>query len=513
MQRNRILAALFASTVAATALIACTTSRAAEPPPLAVSDDIDALVEGALAEIGVPAGVAVAVYTPDGVYARGFGLADVDTGEPATADTAFYIASTTKAFTAMTMNALAHRGEIDLDATLAEFAPDAPFPAAVHPDEVVLRDLLTHTSGISNQPIGFRSAYSGDHTPELLWELLGASVENEAAPHGTFQYTNTGYNILTVLTDRELGVRWQDLIAREILEPAGMSHTTAVMSEAERGGWSIARPHGPDFVNGGMRKQYLGKVDATMQSAGGMVMSANDALKWLELLINDGVVDGRQVIPAEAVRESRERLAEIGALQARPFPLEAYGLGWFVSTYSGEPMIFHRGGFAGFLTHISYLPERGVGVAVFADEAIVGASLSDALASSVYDLVAGRIDGGEAREARIAELAEGYQSFADRYAADLANRAGREWLLTLPREAYAGAYVNDEQGTFDVAVEGDELVVRMNILHAVAEPFTQPDSIRVELAPMSGGVIVFEVEDGVVTGATMQGMPAAFERR
>ncbi|MGD2134359.1 MAG: hypothetical protein PVI23_16335, partial [Maricaulaceae bacterium] len=67
-------------------LASCATAPA--PQPLAIAGDLDAFVEGALAEIGVPAGVAVAVYTPDGVYARGFGLASVITGEAATADTA-----------------------------------------------------------------------------------------------------------------------------------------------------------------------------------------------------------------------------------------------------------------------------------------------------------------------------------------------------------------------------------------------------------------------------------------
>ena len=106
-----------------------------------------------------------------------------------------------------------------------------------------LRSLLTHTAGISNDPLEFRSAYSGQHDPATDWSLLSLARVNEGLPPGTFRYTNTGFNILTTLTDRQQGLLWQDLIAKEILQPAGMSRSSARMSEALAQGWSVAKPH------------------------------------------------------------------------------------------------------------------------------------------------------------------------------------------------------------------------------------------------------------------------------
>ncbi|MGD2132336.1 MAG: serine hydrolase, partial [Maricaulaceae bacterium] len=403
-------------------------------------------------------------------------------------------------------------GEINLDSTLAEYAPDAPFPNAVHPDDVTLRDLLTHTSGISNDPIAFRSAYTGEHTPELLWRLLGVSEVNEDAPHGTFQYTNTGYNILTVLTDRELGVRWQELIAREIIEPAGMTRTSASMLQAAQEGWSVARPHMPSPDGEGMARVYLEKIDATMQSAGGMIMSANDALLWLELLVNDGEVGGRQIIPAEAVRETRARLAEVD-LQFGDYLREDYGLGWYVSSYGGDEMIHHFGGFAGFRAHVSYMPEREVGVAVFTNNSVVGSFLADAVANYAYDRLAGREEGAEPRAAIIASLSERHDVIVSQIASGRADRAGRTWTLSQPIEAYTGVYESPEMGTMTVIIEENTLVAHLGVLRATAEPFTVPDSIRVELVPLSGMVIVFDVnDDGEVIAASLNG-EARFERR
>src|SRR5690606_13431223 len=181
----------------------------------ALAADLDAAVSRFMAANYTP-GLALAVYSADGVYTRGFGVTDLATGQRANADTAFYIASSTKALTSLALARLHHRRELDLDSTLAAYAPDAPFPDAVRADEVRLRQMLCHTSGIDNGPIGFRSAFSGQHDAETLWRLLANSEVNADAPLGTFEYTNIGYNIATVLTDRMLGVRWQDLLDGEV---------------------------------------------------------------------------------------------------------------------------------------------------------------------------------------------------------------------------------------------------------------------------------------------------------
>ena len=119
-------------------LVACTlaacTAPTTEPPPEninALGQEVDALVSEAMAALEYVPGFAVAIYTEQGSYARGYGIADMETGEPITADTAFYIASTTKAFTGLAMNLLHHRGELDLDTSITDYAPTAPFPVEV----------------------------------------------------------------------------------------------------------------------------------------------------------------------------------------------------------------------------------------------------------------------------------------------------------------------------------------------------------------------------------------------
>ncbi len=479
------------ATFSSAALLASCVTAGVHPVPqplLASGSDFDRVVDEAFDELPLQ-GVALAVWTPEGVYARGFGVADKESGAETNADTAFYIASSTKSFTALAINILAHRGLIDLDSSLASFAPDAGFDSSLKPQQVTLRSMLTHTSGLEHNPLAYRSAYSGEHDPVMMWRLLSATEENEEAPLGAFDYTNVGYNILTILTDNKLGKNWQDIVADEILSKAGMTHTTAYMSEAKSAGWSIAEPHST-IGTGAPKRIDLQKTDATMHSAGGMVMSANDATRWLELMINDGRIDGRQIIPAKIVTETRAPLVKVVAT-FNGYDRDAYGLGWYVGRYGNDVLVHQFGNFTGARAHMSYMPDRKIGVAVFINDSGAGYFYADVLANYVYDSLLGHESANADYEQAVTGLAEKLQKVN----AEQEKRATREWTLTFPHSVYAGHYENQLYGTVSVVEANDELVVTSGVMHAVAEPFTKSDTIRVELVPGHGEAIAFNTNN------------------
>lgn len=432
----------------------------------------------------------VAVYSREGVYARGFGLADIDTREHASADTAFFIASSTKSVTALTLACLHGRGELDLDASLTEVSPQVPLPPATRPSEVRVRHLLAHVGGIANGPINYRTVATGQHDPETLWRLLGISQPNAAAPLGTFQYQNIGYNIATILTDRSLRVPWQNLLRREIFEPAGLTHTSASMSQAKASRWSIARPHrlGP---SGARERNYLEKTDQTMHSAGGVVMSAQDAARWLELMIEDGRVGGRRCVPAEVVQATRAPVATVGA-ELDGYRREHYGLGWYIGPYRNERMLHHFGGFSGFRTHISYLPDQAIGVAAFANDSTAGLLPVNAIANYVYDRTGGYPDAEERFEATLEAARVRYAEAARQVVADRASRANLQFALVRPLAAYAGVYESPEWGRIEIVEAERTLLVTCGVLRALAEPFGKADTVWLELEPGEGGVLQFE---------------------
>src|SRR6185436_16509313 len=83
-----------------------------------------------------------------------------------------------------------------------------------------------------------------------------------------------------------------------------------------------------------------------------------------------------------------------------------------------------------------------------------------------------------------------YESRKQGIAAEAANRAKREWLLTKPFTDYEGKYKNDMMGTIEIVAKEKALAVRMGNLNTVSTPFTQPDTIRVVMLPGGNGEII-----------------------
>jgi CubicO group peptidase (beta-lactamase class C family) len=266
------------------------------------------------------------------------------------------------------------------------------------------------------------------------------------------------------------------------------------MSQAAAEGWSVARPHLAAQAEGPQRLT-VEKVDQTMHSAGGHIISASDAARWLELIIENGRLGGREIVPAAATARPLEQPVATGLSDVDGFPRTHYGLGWYLGTYRGEAMAHCGGAFSGFRAFVAYKPAVRVGVALFANDISTSTILLPALAAYIFDCAAGRADA----ETSLADLPDKNARIVAAIAADRARRAARPWTLTQPRSAYAGSYANAEIGTIDVSVEGDRLEVRAGVIAAYAEPFTQPDAIRVEFIPAMGEVIAFSVADARVT--------------
>lgn len=482
MNRRMLLAAGAAS------LAACTTPRSSAASAM-LEQDLEEAIGRAMA-LGLAPALSVAVYSPEAGVARTAGVIDRSSGERATTDTAFYIASSTKSLTALALANLEARGERIIGATLREYAPDAPLPESVRPGDVTFRHLLTHTMGFDHGGIGFRLAFSGQHDPELLWRLLAACEPTPDTPLEKFDYTNLGYNIATILTDRKTGVRWQDMLARDIFGPAGMTRTSATISRATSAGWALARPH-MVRTDGLVEPIYLQKLDQTMQSAGGVIMTANDALKFLELMCEDGHVGGRQVLPRSVVLGSREPLAEVGET-FEDYKRDRYSLGWYSGPYRDELLLHDFGAFAGFRAHVSYMPGRRTGVATFVNDSTVASPLVDVIANFVYDRAYGRDAAWQRFDDALAKTKERAARQIAGRAADAAKRAARPWMLTRAREAYAGTYENEVFGRVEMVVEENALVFRCGVLRSVAEAFTETDAIRIATAPGIGAVAQFE---------------------
>lgn len=456
------------------------------------AEDIDRFVRKAMRRVGTAPGLALTVVDGDGVViAGGHGVADVRTGRRVDADTAFYIASATKSFTALAITAMAARGEVVLDAPLADWIGDTPLPADIAA-AVTLTDLLSHRSGVDNAAIAFRAAYSGDHSPALMQTLLSRTAARPDAPHGVFGYSNAGYNLAATLLERRFGRDWRLMVRDEVLVPAGMMLTTAWISDARRRGLTAVghfadRPGAPVV-------SPLQKVDATMQSAGGLTSTANDMTRWLAIQI--GASDPATAFaPGLVASTHRPQVAQDAKFG--PYRRDGYGLGWQTGWYGDDRLIHHFGNFAGSRAHISFMPDRRIGVAVLVNEDLFGGEIADVIANYTYDRLKGRPDLEAAYDAELDTLVARRDGRRQAVARARAERAARPWSLSRPMPTYVGTYESEALGVMRIGLDAGRPTAAIGVLSAMADPSEAPDALRVELVPFQGQTIQFDTPDSL----------------
>ena len=475
----------------ATALACTAGGEAGAQDRAAFGAAMDAFARRAMQRVEAAPGLALAVVDEGGlVHAAGYGVADVATGAPVTTDMRFYIASATKSFTALSFAAMARRGEVDLDAPLADWAPPSGVPADIAA-RITLTDLLSHRSGVDNDPVAFRVAYSGDWTPEVLWRLT-AETRPRDTPYGQFAYANSGYNLVTVLSERRWGRDWRAMVEDEVLTPLGMTATTARIDEARASGAVAAAGHF-GRIPGQPERSPLQKTDATMQSAGGLISTIRDMALWLEAQINDGRVGGRQVFPAGLVASTHaSRVAQDATFG--PYVRTGYGLGWQVGRYGDDVLIHHFGNFSGSRAHVSFMPGRRLGVAVMVNEDAFAGDLADVVANYAYDWFAGLPDIEAVFGARLDALIVERDRRRAGIAGAVEVRAKRPRTLSLANAAYVGDYVNPAYGTLTIREAGERLSVAIGVQQALADYLSEPEGLRVELTPFRGEGVVFKLD-------------------
>lgn len=479
-------------------------ARPPAPPAEAKVDRtrLDAFVEKAMGLELAPGLAVVVVKGKETTYARGFGYADREAGRRVTPETLFYIASTTKSFTALAAALMHHRGALDLDAPLSRSLKGTRLHPLLSADTIALRDLLTHTHGISQDgsAVVLRTAFTGDFTDPLLLELL---AEHPPASKGrAFAYGNLGYVVAGLVLQAASGGSWKQIVEREVLQPAGMKATSAWRSRVRDD--RAAMPYGVAVT--GFRRLPPAKTDANMHAAGGHFSTVLDLARYLEAHLNDGRIGGRQVYPAAVLVDTRRKQADqdrkYGEIQRF-----GWGLGWDLGQLDGELLVHRFGGFSGYHSHLSFMPERGLGIAVLANEADGGSRLAGLVAGYAYELWLGRPD----LDARYAQKLEALRDQAVKYraklAADEAQRASRSQELPRPLDAYAGIYESRRLGRIELRVADGRLVARMGVLSSPVEVYDGPaHKLRVELIG-SGSVVEvgFALEGGVASRLTYQG--------
>lgn len=209
------------------------------------------------------------------LYRTAFGEANREWHDSNTVDTRFRIGSITKAFTAILIMQLVERGELRLDAKVADYLPE--FAPSFGP-QVTVRQLLTHTSGLpdfNSFPDFFRQVQSGSLDEPAILDRIGQY--KLLAPPGTkFSYSNDGYVVLGAIMAKVTGKSYEQSVLDRIAKPVRMNAT--VLSRFD----SIIprRASGYRRIIGGFQNVGPYFPDA----AAGLLSTVDDLLRWDEAL-------------------------------------------------------------------------------------------------------------------------------------------------------------------------------------------------------------------------------------
>jgi CubicO group peptidase (beta-lactamase class C family) len=227
-----------------------------------------------------------------------------------TPDTAFWVASISKSFTAVLVLRLEELGKLRLDDPISRFLPDAPAGRR----DIRVDELLTHTSGLP------RATYEADGVSDAR-EAARRILALPSGERGKFAYTNDGFGLLAIIAERAGGAPFFELLRREVVARAGLAHTAfwpACAAGAKVA--ALSEPPGGDRA-----KEHWGA-----KGSEGICSTAADLAQFLH-----AVADGRLV-------SARSR--DLLFAEAVPISSGFAGRGFFVSrTAAGEKVIWTRG--------------------------------------------------------------------------------------------------------------------------------------------------------------------------
>jgi CubicO group peptidase (beta-lactamase class C family) len=328
MSRIGLLFALVTMTLSGPAALA--TAAAADP-------QLDALFQEYNHPDGPGASVMV-IRAGKVLFAKGYGLADVERRIPCDTNTNFRLASVTKQFTAMAVMMLVEKKRLSLDERLTDFFPEFP----PYGKAISVRHLLGHTSGLMDYE---DLLPKGTELPVLDRDVLRLLMRQDKTyfpPGAQYKYSNSAYALLALIVEARSGSTFAQFLRQQVFEPLKMRHTLAY----EQGLSLVPNRASGYSAEGAGFKLTDQSLTSSVLGDGGIYSSVADLYQWDQALYTKKLVSPKML-----------RLAFTpGAVTEHPDT--RYGFGWFLGSYRGLKEIWHSGNSLGFTTRIARFPEK-----------------------------------------------------------------------------------------------------------------------------------------------------------
>jgi CubicO group peptidase (beta-lactamase class C family) len=347
--------------------------------------DVDEFVTNYLERNGLPGASIVIVKDGKLVYEKGYGH-DSD-GEPITGKSLMRIGSVSKSFTAFAVLQLVDEGKIQLDDPVVKHLPEVKLDDSRW-NQVTIRQLLSHTSGIPNPTI-VASANNIKAGVDRLhdWKL-------QSNPGEKYAYSNPNYWILAFLVEKVSGIEFTDYLKQKVFSPLGMTDSLTAVNSGDP---VQGLPKG--YVTAYGTAMPWTELEQMFMGAGGVVTTASDMGKWLSMHTNEGKNEsGKPLLSKELLEESYS--PQLGN--------EKYGLGWSLSSPNVKPArISHSGALTTYQTQQDIVPSSGYAVAVLLNSFTPTLEHAYEISSGIIQLTEGDAPETKAPTPKIIDLSLG----------------------------------------------------------------------------------------------------------
>jgi CubicO group peptidase (beta-lactamase class C family) len=359
------------------------------PQPLseALLAELEAYLVDKMAELEVPGAAVAIVQDGEVVYAKGFGVRELDGEEPVTPETLMMIGSTTKSMTTMLMAQLVDEGSFDWDTRVVEVLPTFAVADPEVTEMITMRNMVCACSGVPRRDLEWVFNANTLTAEGIIESLAGFEFFTDFGE--AFQYSNqmvaSGGYLATLAGGGSYGSLYDDYIALmqdRILDPLSMTASTFSFDEVVAGG-DYARPYGltpvGDLVELPLENEA---VLVPIGPAGALWSNVEEMALYLIAQLGRGVAaSGNRIVSEENLLVTWQPQVDISAEAS-------YGLGWIVEDYDGVQVISHGGNTFGFTSELAFLPEHGLGITILTNQQY--SSLNAAVRYRLLELLYGR---------------------------------------------------------------------------------------------------------------------------
>jgi CubicO group peptidase (beta-lactamase class C family) len=279
------------------------------------------------------------------VFAKGYGIANLEYGVPIKPETIFHVASVSKQFTAMAIVLLESDGKLSLDDDVHKYLPEL----ADYGAKITIRNLLQHTSGVRDQ--WQTLALAGWNiqdviTQDQILRMMFRQKELNFPPGSRHLYSNGGFTLLAEIVARVSGEKFPEFCKERIFVPLQMTHTHFHQDLTQ-----IVRDRAYSYSKQG-DGYSIAPLNYANVGATSLFTTASDLVKWLDNFRT------LQVGGAAALAEM-----QVPGVLTDGTKID-YGLGLFIGSYRGLPTVYHGGADAGYRSDVLWFPAQQLGVAV-----------------------------------------------------------------------------------------------------------------------------------------------------